>query len=296
MAIARTALLVALVCAAASPAAAQGNGRGHAYGHTTRGSGPSASTSPELQEQIQGLQPSSKGRIFGSWLDDATVMEPGVGGLTLSVGYWRTPAYREWDMPVADASLGLTRRVQVGVTAPYFHAGEPGGAIAHGLGDLYVSGKVQLRDPSAPHRRVGFSVTPVLEVLTAAPSVDQSRLSWALPGNVEVRGTGWRAFGSAGYFSRGSLFASGAVEAPVSDRAWVTGTISRSHSIERDDVSRSLGLVQTRTDVSGSLSVSVGSMMMFGSVGRTISKLDANSSTLTFTAGVAVAFDGRRRP
>jgi len=290
MPIARLLVLVALLCTAASSAAAQG--RGHAYGHTTRGSGPSASASPELQQQIQ----AADGRVFGSWLDDASLLEPGTGSLTLSVGYWRTPAYREWDVPATDASVGLTRRVQVGMTAPYFHAGVPNGAVAHGLGDLYFSGKVQLLDPAARGRRIGFSATPLLEVLSAAPSAGQSRLGWALPGSIEVRGTGWRAFGSAGYFSRGSLFASGAFEVPVSDRAWVTGTIGRSHSIRRDDASRALGLVQTRTDVSGSLSVAAGSMTMFGSVGRTISALDANSSTLAFTAGVSLGFAVRPKP
>src|SRR5262245_14718261 len=90
------------LCAFAADAAAQGNGHGHAYGLTGgRGSGPSASTAPGLQSS---LQPSAgKGRVFGTWLDDATVANPGDGSLTVSFGYWRTPAYREWDAPVADA-------------------------------------------------------------------------------------------------------------------------------------------------------------------------------------------------
>jgi hypothetical protein len=291
MIIRRTALLTPVFCGIAAVAAAQGNGHGHAYGHTTRGSGsgPSASTASALQPSGDGV------RIFGSWLDDASIVDPGNGSLTLSVGYWRTPAYREWDMPVADASVGLTRRVQVGAAAPYFHAGEPGGAVAHGLGVLYLNGKILLRDPGARHHRTGFSVTPVLEVLADAPSPGESRASWGLPGNVEVRGSRWRAFGSAGYFSRGALFASGALEIPISERAWVTGTVSRSHSIRRDDLSRAMGLVQTRTDVSGTVSGALGPVMVFGTVGRTISQPDPNSSTLMVTSGVTMAFAAWQR-
>jgi hypothetical protein len=282
--------LVLAFWAVASTAAAQGNGHGHAYGHTTRGSGPSASTTP-------GLQPAGEtAGIFGSWLDDASLAGVGEGSLTLSLGYWRTPAYREWDMPVADASVGLTRRVQVGASAPYFHAGEPGGAVAHGMGDLYLNAKILLRDPATRHRRVGFSMTPLVEVLSAAPAPDRSRASWGLPGNVEVRGTGWRAFGSGGYFSRGALFASGALEVPLSTRAWVTGSVSRSHSIKREDGSFALGLAQTRTDVACSVSAAVRSMTVFGSLGRTLSKRDANSSTLALTSGVTVNFPAWTRP
>ena len=109
-----------------------------------------------------------------------------------------------------------------------------------------------------------------------------------------VAGVSVRTFGSAGYFSRGALFASGAVEAALSNRAWVTGSISRSHSIEKDDLSVALGLTQSRTDVSGGMSVVVGpAISAFGSVGRTISRRDANSATFTLTMGLAYAFSTR---
>ena len=118
------------------------------------------------------------------------------------------------------------------------------GSVARGIGDLYLSGKIQLRDPSARGRRVGFSTTPLVEILSYAPRPDSSRFGWAIPGNIVIRGTRWRTFGSAGYSSQGALFASGAVEAALSNRAWVTGSISRSHSIEKDDLSVALGLTQ----------------------------------------------------
>ena len=283
-----TALVLAL---SATPAIAQGNGNGHAYGlQKNRGTtgAPSAAGSPELHISGTGI------RAFGSWLDDASMMGEGIGSMSLAFGYWRTPEYREVDFPVMDASYGLTPRLQVGFSMPIYHASQPGGAVARGIGDLYLSGKIQLRDPSVRGRRVGFSTTPLVEILSYAPRPDSSRFGWAIPGNIEVRGNRWRTFGSAGYFSRGAFFASGAIEAALTNRAWITGSISRSHSIEKDDLSVALGLTQSRTDVSGGMSVVVGpAISVFGSAGRTISRRDANSATFTLTMGMAYAFSTR---
>ncbi len=272
-----------------SPVAAQGNG--HAYGHAKRGGGPSAAAAPELQ-----VVPGGTGvRNFGSWLDDASMMAAGSGALTLSFGYRRTPLFSEWDLPVADASMGVTRRIQFGASMPYFHAAEHGGPVARGFGDLYLSTKVLLREPSATRRAPGLSVTPVLEVLTNAPGPDQSRMSWALPLNAEWQGSQWRVFGSTGYFSRGSLFATGALEVALTDRAYLTGTISQSHSVKRDELSRALGYTQTRTDVNGALSTAISDVVtIFGSVGRTVSARDPNSATIMISAGASFSFSARR--
>jgi hypothetical protein len=268
----------------ASPVAAQGNG--HANGHAKRGGGPSAAAAPELQ------LPGGTGiRNFGSWLDDASVMPQGTGALTLSMGYWRTPSFSEWDVPVADAAIGLTRRVQFGASVPYYHAAEAGGPVARGMGDVYLNAKVQLLDPARRRGAAGLSVTPVLEVLASAPSPDHGRISWALPANVEWQGARYRVFGSAGYFSRGALFASGALELGLTERTFLTGSFSQSHSMKRDDLSRSLGYVQTRRDVSGALSTAVvDGITLFGAVGRTISARDPSSATVVISAGAALSF------
>jgi hypothetical protein len=198
-------------------------------------------------------------------------------------------------MPVADASIGIAPRVQVGASMPYFHASEIGGPVARGFGDLYLSAKVQLREPSTTKRKLGFSVTPVLEVLSTAPAPDVSRTSWALPISAEWQASGWRTFGSAGYFSRGSLFASGALELAMTDRAFITGTITQSHSVKRDDLSASLGYAQTRLDVNGAISAALSdTLTVFGSVGRTLSKRDANSATIMISAGVSISFHAWR--
>lgn len=288
--IARIVCLILALSVKASPVAAQGNG--HAYGHAKRGGGPSAAAAPELQ-----LPGGTGVRNFGSWLDDASMMPEGMGALTLSFGYWRTPSFNEWDVPVADASFGVARRVQFGASMPYYHASELGGPVARGFGDLYLSAKVQLREPSANRRTLGFSVTPALEVLSTAPAPGKGRTSWALPLNAEFQRTRFRVFGSTGYFSRGSLFASGALEVALTQRAYLTGTIAQSHSIKRDDLSAALGYRQTRTDVTGALSTALNdTLTVFGAVGRTVSARDPNSATILVSGGVSLSFHAWRPP
>lgn len=281
-------VVVVVLTVMASPVAAQGNG--HAYGHAKRGGGPSAAAAPELQ-----LPGGTGVRNFGSWLDDASVMPQGTGALTLSFGFWRTPLFNEWDVPVADASIGVAPRLQFGASMPYFHASEIGGPVARGFGDLYLSAKVQLREPSPTHQRLGLSVTPVLEVLSTAPAPDASRMSWALPISAEWQANRWRTFGSVGYFSRGSLFASGAFELALTDRAYLTGTVTQSHSVKRDDLSATLGYAQTRLDVNGAFSAAVSdTLTVFGSVGRTLSRRDPNSATIMISGGISVSFHAWR--
>jgi hypothetical protein len=289
--LAATAGAAVLMTAASSPAHAQG--KGNAWGRGRSGS-PSAATAPAPSGSDAGdfFIPSGTGvRNFGAWLDDASLLEPGMGWTTVSFGYWRTPLAREIDVPMIDGGVSLTRRVQVGFSVPYYHVGEPGGPMTRGLGDLYLNAKIQLRDPATHKRGVGFALSPVLEILRFQPGPDESRVQWALPASVEVQREGWRAFGSAGYFSRGALFAAAGGELALSDRAWLAGAITQSHSARTDNLSAALGFAKTRTDVSAGLTVAATpAVAVFGSVGRTISREDDNSARLSVTVGVSYSF------
>jgi hypothetical protein len=284
-----------LVIASASTAGAQG--KGNAWGRGRSGS-PSAASAPAPSQQGGADEgagffvPAGAGvRNFGAWLDDSSVVAPGAGWATVSFGYWRTPLAREIDVPMIDGGVGLTSRVQVGFSAPVYHVGEPGGPMTRGLGDLYFNAKIQLRDPSTSSNGVGFAIIPVLEILSFQPGPDESRVQWALPASVEVQREGWRAFGTAGYFSRGALFAAAGGELALSDRAWLVGAITQSHSADTDNLSAALGLAKTRTDVSAGLTISaMPAVALFGSVGRTISRRDDNSASLSATVGVSYSF------
>lgn len=276
------------VLAFASPAAAQGNG--HAYGRFKGGAAPSPSSGGAAQ--LQPGQPTDTAiRNFGAWLDDASLLPPGSGSVSVSFSYFRSPVFREFDVPVVDGGIGMLPRVQFGFSVPYYHANEPGGPVARGLGDLYLNAKVQLRDPAAHKSGIGFAITPVLEVLSTDPGPEGSRYHWAVPVSMELQRRSVRAFASSGYFSRGSLFASGAIELALSERVWTTGSITRSHSTKPDDVSRSLGLSQSRTDVNGGVTVMMApTIAAFANVGRTVSRQDANSASFVASGGVSYSF------
>jgi hypothetical protein len=291
-----TACVIVSALLAAAPAAAQGNG--HAYGNnknkppvTSTSASTASASGPSAAAQFDVTIPGSGVRNFGAWLDDASIITPGQGYVSFGMGFWQMPAYREFDMPTMDAGVGVHKRVQVGASLPYYYASEPSGPLTHGFGTMYLNAKVQLRDPST--HGAGFSVTPAIEVLSVAP-VGGSRASWAIPVNMEIQRTGWRVYGSTGYFSRGALFASGAIEKALSDRAWITGSITHAYSMNPDPLSVALGLAQTHTDVSGGAAFTVrDGIAAFGSVGRTISKKDANSADFVLTGGVSMNFTVR---
>ena len=279
-------------------AAAQGNsGFGHSH-NGSRVTAPSSTTSSSSSSSGAGTTTngSSDGQVygvdvrnFGTWLDDASVMGKGTGFVTMGFAYWRGPGFREFDLPMLDSGIALHERVQVGMSFPYYYANEPGGPVAHGFGNVYMTSKVQLRDPSS--RPVGLAVTPMLEVLDAAPLSGGHRVNWALPANVEFRRDGWRAFGSGGYFSRGALFGSGAIEAALSDRAWVIGSLSQSYSTKADELTSALALPRGQTDVTGGLTVALRpNVAVYGTVGHTISNREINSGTLNVTGGVSFNF------
>jgi len=290
-------VLAAAVLAWPAPAAAQGNsafGHSHNGSRVTAPSSTSSSSSPPPSSGSGSPAPSASGdgidvRSFGTWLDDASVMGKGNGFVTFGAAYWRGPGFREFDLPMLDSGVALHRRVQVGMSFPYYYANEPGGPVARGFGNVYMTTKVQLRDPAS--HPVGFALTPMLEVLDTAPLPNGHRVNWALPANVEYRRDGWRAFGSGGYFSRGALFASGALEAALSDHAWVMASLSQSYSTRADALTAALALPRGQTDLTGGLTVAVGpNAAVYGTIGHTISNREINSGTLNLTGGVSFNF------
>ena len=277
----------------AQPAAAQGRGNafGHAKGAVSAGAAASASSagSPSAADGGAGPAPDTGVRNFGAWLDDASVLAPGGGFTSFSVGYWRLASFTEVDAPSFDVAFGLTKRVQAGASVPVYHASAAGAPSVRGIGDLYLTSKIQLREPAAG--TFGFAVIPLIQVLSAEPLPGAGRVSWAVPVSLEYQGTGWRTYGSTGYFSRGSLFASAAVEIAVASRTWVTGTLSQSHSIRDDTSADLLGLSANRTDVSGGATWAASdAVALFGAIGRTLGRDDGSATHLFLSGGLSVSW------
>jgi hypothetical protein len=284
---ARSAAAAALLMLLAHPAAAQGNG--HGLGKGKKNQRPAEPAAPEEQ-----AIPGSGLRNFGAWLDDATLQTPWKGWMTFSVGYWKSEFGHQWEAPGIDAGLGLGKQVQVSITAPVSRIEYADGTSIHGLGDVYVAAKIGLIAPEAK-RPYGVAVIPVLEVLSSSSVAEgDGRVHWGLPIAFEYRFSGFRTYGSLGYFSRGSTFAAGAVEVPLTQKLYVTGSLSHSRSLADDPLSDALELSKTRWDLTGMAGYTIKGATVFLSVGRTISHMDAYGSSLAITAGASGGFNGRR--
>ena len=190
---------VLAVLAACGSASAQGNGHGNAYGHY-KSTVSSASSSASTPGTSAAAIPGTGVRNFGSWLDDASILDRGDGFVSFGFGVFKTPIYREIDFPSVDSGFALTDRVQLGMTLPYYHANALGAPMSRGFGDVYLNAKVQLRAPTAG--RLGVGLIPMVEVLSVAPPSGGGRMQWALPVSVERQWSGWRLMGTSGYFSR----------------------------------------------------------------------------------------------
>ena len=277
----RTIALCTIALFVATSAAGQGNSGAH--GHAPEGGATAGAAGGATPLPASG----QSSRTFGVWLDDASVAAPGGGWATLSTGYYRTDLFHEIDFPVADAGLGITKGIQGGFSVPVYNVNPIGGASAHGVGDMYLHGKVQLRDPVSSVNGIGYAIVPVVQI-TRNPLPGTSKVNWALPVSVEMRRVGWRWYGSGGYFSRGSLFGSAAIERALTRRLSVNATFSDSYATKVAPGELAT-LPRSRADLGGGASYAIRpSWIVFGSIGRTISAHESTSTNLAITGGVSL--------
>jgi hypothetical protein len=268
-----------LVTLAPGDASAQGKGR--KVGRITGSPATGGSAAP-----LASAAAGSSALQFGSWLDDASLIAPGATSASISFGYFRLNGIRQTDFPIVDAGVGLTPRVQFGVTVPYYRIRPLEGAGFGGVGDVYVSSKISLVKPDAATRRIGVALAPVVEILEL-PNTSGGKVSWGLPANLEIQIQDVRVFGSAGFFSRGAWFGGGAVELPIGERARMTGAITFSRSLTHDPTLPASGLSRTRSDATGVLSYFLtSSIAAFAGAGRTLGS-SPDATSFMFTAGAS---------
>jgi hypothetical protein len=273
--LAACALIAAVIVA---PVGAQGKS-GNAAGKSKRGSDAAAASaatvSPATAASSTSAPSTSANSVlyYGSWLDDASLMPPGAMWVGASTAYWKANTAHQVDAPVLMGGMGITPRVQVGGSVPVYHFRDDTGFAASGVGTVSMYGKVMLADVSA--HRIGVAVAPLVEI---APGADD-RFGWAFPVNVETRRGRARIYGSTGYFSRGSVFASGALELPAGPRTVVTGTIGQSHSNDSHQTSVGLTLSFFPAGTTG----------LFLSVAHSSAASTLNNGGLSLGGGVSVS-------
>ncbi|HEX7019749.1 MAG TPA: hypothetical protein VF159_07070 [Gemmatimonadaceae bacterium] len=282
----RAALVLAILTLSATPLLAQGKSLG-------KGRGAKPSAAPQQPTPSQAVIPGTGVRHFGSWLDDASFLPKGKGWTTFGIGYWRSVDGHQWDIPSIDAGVAIDKRVHVGISTPFSRSSYGDGYTSSGFGDTYLSAKVGVLDPDQEGHRFGLAVVPVIEILSSGSVLEgDSRLHWAVPVTIERRFDRFRMYGAGGYFSRGSVFGAGAVEVPVNDRIVATGVLSHSRSLKDDPLSDAMLLSKSRFDLNGSVMYVVTPVVTaFGTLGRTISRTDANASTLAVSGGVSFGFN-----
>ena len=219
---------------------------------------------------------------FGSWLDDASTWAAGSGSTGIGVGYWRGSGVSQIDVPILNVSYGVTNRAQFGATVPFYRVSYLG-TTDRGLDDVYINGKFGLVDPSV-NGRFGLAVGSVIEILSFAPE-NMSRLQWAVPVSVEVRGSNVRGYGSAGYFSRGAVFTAGAIEWTATGGTSVTGSLGHSVSIADTAFASGAG---SMTDLSLFVGHPVArAVSVYGGAGQTFA---GGTSSLALSGGVSFSF------
>jgi hypothetical protein len=268
---------------AAGPAVAQGRSN-EAPGQTKdkpAKSGPSRASQSGLASPVTATTSTSVPAAsanavayYGSWLDDASVVAPGDVWVGLATGYWRGESNRQIDAPVVSAAVGITPRVQAGGSASFYHFRDAEGLSENGFGNFSLYGKFLIADPLRGPNAIGVAVTPLLEVSPGSGAP----IGWALPVNLEARRGDLRLYGSAGYFSRGSVFGTIGVDVPVSSRVLINGNFGQSYD--------RAGTHQTSIGIGASLGLTPTSGLFVG-LGRTVVPAAAGPGGLSIAGGVS---------
>lgn len=181
-------------------------------------------------------------------------------------------------VPVVDAAIGLTPRVQVSASVP---------RVAGGVGTTFFSAKIAAFSDAA--RGLKVAVAPTLEVLSESAALagpaGQSRTQWGLPVGVELDRERGRIYGSTGYFSPGIWYAGAGFGKPVSDRAGVS--VSFSHAWAGTGTAPTSA--PRRNEISGGGSFDINpNLSVFGSLGRTIGLAAEDGAGTTISVGLSL--------
>ena len=283
-------LIVAFGLLIPGAAYAQGNGRPKSpKAPTPTTSTPSSSTTASTSAPTSDVVDvsTSSFRQFGSWLDDASSSYKGDSYASLGVGYWRLAESSQVNAPMLGMGWGVSDRLQVSASVPFYHT-TYAGTTSSGMDDLYFGAKYTLIDPTLTLSEFGLAVNPVVEVLSAGNP--DGRVHFALPVNVELRRQPFRMYGSAGYFTRGSVFAGGALEW-TGTRMIVTGSLTQSYSIKEDLMLDATGVGRQNVNVSGAVAMPVTDRMAaFVNVGRTLTPIEEGGTRLALSGGVSIRF------
>jgi len=297
-----SAIAVLVTIGLAVPGLAHGQGNGNGRPKVPKGSSPTTTTPTSPSTSSSTTAPSvtvapvpvSTYRQFGAWLDDASASARGEGYTSIGVGHWRMLASSQTNLPMLGVGLGVTDRMQVGVSVPFYRARFEGGS-ASGMDDVYLSAKYTLVDPTLTLSEFGLAISPTMEVLSSGNP--DGRIHFAVPVSVELRRQPFRIYGSAGLFTRGSFFSGAALEWSSPAGMVMTGSLTQSYSLKEDAVLDSLGIGRQRMDVSLGAAFPLGTLAAtFVNVGRSLTSLEEGGTSLALSGGISLRFSTVSNP
>jgi hypothetical protein len=165
-----------------------------------------------------------------TWLDDASPIGTGNTWVSLAGAEWRSDSGREIEAPITSVLTGVAPRLSLGASVPAYHFDAAGGGSQNGIGDVPIFAKLVVVNPADGEHHVGLAVTPLIDVSNEPVADGASRVTWAVPVSVEVRGTRSRVYASGGYFSSGAVFGTAALEVTAVPRVRLTATLGESYA------------------------------------------------------------------
>lgn len=230
------------------------------------------------------------------FLDSTDTLEPGTVWFTNVFTYRRAPGGKEIDIPAFSVGFGLTRRVQIDFSIPYFRTQYGSDFRMNGIGDKFLSAKFRVRD--ADSGGLGLAFEPVLEILgkgsLAAGELGPNKYNVALPVIVQKNFSRFNLYSEAGYITRGAIFAGLGGDAPIFRQLGGGANVIYSRATRFNDLSREFGLLRSRVDANLSLYYMFHPRFsVFVSGGRTLSRMDAISTSYILNLGLNFNFNVR---
>jgi hypothetical protein len=278
----------AMIVALAAPALAQGKSQ-------SKGHGQSAPPSRNALAPAAAVAPSTTATPL-AWIDDATLLDPGIVALSVSVMRWQGAGLSEVDAPIVDAAIGLGSRVQLSASVPRIVGSQDPAGASGGVGTSFVTTKIQVAENHA--RTAKIAIAPTLQLLgagvVATLGPDQGRVRFGLPVSVEFDRGAVRMYGGGGYFSPGLRFAGAAIGFQAAPKFFANVGLSRAWRSAGD---AAIALSdRDRKELSGGAAYALTPhVSVFGSLSTTIATLDENGAGTTIGGGISIWAAGRTR-
>jgi len=217
--------------------------------------------------------------------EDANLSEPG----TISVGQFVSfnrpkEGPHSWSGPGIDLSLGLNRRIELSGFGAVTYSRDENDRLRAERDDSYLGLKFLLV-PEGRYRPA-IAIKPTLEFLGGT-----HHPNYVLPAIVQKDAGFCDLALTAGYVTRGVAFTSAKCEWSIGQRITPIAVVQVSRVTRDVHAIRELGW--NRTEVDGSAGVNIDltpHWSLFLEAGRTLGRMDVNSSRFGFTASIAYTF------